>query len=85
MAMNLRGRLTRLERVERGRAGCPGCGWGGGGPVTFTCGPIRIIGDPPDPGDDPSMDTCPTCGRRVVLRIPSPNAIIATVPRPAAL
>jgi hypothetical protein len=82
--MSLRGRLARLEREGRGRAGCPGCGWREGAPVTFTCAPIRIIGDPPDPDDDPSRDTCRACGRRVVLRIPAPRVLDPAEPGPGA-
>ena len=77
MAANIRGRLARLERdrhrSDRGR--CGACGWSETGPVTFDIPMPRLIGDPPDAGDDPSMDTCRLCGRRLVFRLASPREV----------
>jgi hypothetical protein len=71
-------RLARLEtqQAAAGRGGpCPECGHDPSytGPIRSTVNLPRVIGEPDDPGDDPSKDICSTRGWKRVWRIPSPR------------
>jgi len=75
MAGGLKGRLARLEKGRTRGGRCGACGWSPDGPISFSIPMPRLIGEPPDPGDDPSLDTCRACGRRLVFRLPPPREV----------
>jgi hypothetical protein len=75
--VSLAGRVARLERA-RGPAGCPSCGLGGNGPIRFNVPPPKVLlpgwtmGELEEDARVRPEDFCPACGRKVVMRCPSP-------------
>ena len=73
---------TRIARLEKANASppkdCPECGLPLDGTWPADC---DLVITPPEIGDftrpappvDTTQDICPTCGRRFVFRIPSPQ------------
>lgn len=73
--MGLADRISRLER-SRGPQRCPACGGGGGGPVGLRIPEPEVFGPSGigrDDGRPRPEDYCPACGRKLVMRIPSPR------------
>jgi hypothetical protein len=75
--MSLGSRIRRLER-GRGPVGCPECGYGGPGPVVLRMLPPKVLrqgwtrADLEASARERPEDFCGSCGRKTVMRMPSP-------------